>query len=225
MRIAIWAMIGAAVCGAQTTVNGGRTYIGNLKASGSLSAVDFSAAASTAPVKTGPLSARPADCTQGQMYFATDAAAGQNLSLCTMTGTPGAWSTLAGAGGGSTGAGVSYCAPSGGSGSTYACSPSPAVASYTAGLTLAFVPDVSAAGGATTLNVCGLGAKPVKAADGATNPSAADLDPGKVYFVTYDGTLFRIGRGVQTKAASSHQFLTGIGTDGSVARASQPLAT
>ena len=44
----------AALCGAQTTVNGGRDYKGTLKASGSVSAVDFSGAASTAPAKAGP---------------------------------------------------------------------------------------------------------------------------------------------------------------------------
>jgi len=223
MRIAILAMIGAAVCGAQTTVNGGRDYKGTLKASGTSSSVDFSASGSTAPVKTGTVAARPANCTQGQVYFATDATAGQNLSFCTTTGTPGTWSAMAG-GGSSGGAGISYCAPAGGSGTTYTCSPNPAVPSYTAGVTLAFVPDVNGAGGATTLNVSGLGAKALKAADGATNPSSTDLTAGRVYFVTYDGTAFRVERGVQVKAATSHQFLTAVNADGSVS-AGQPAAS
>ena len=53
----------AALCGAQTTVNGGRDFKGTLKASGSISAVDFSGAASTAPAKAGLLAARPTACT------------------------------------------------------------------------------------------------------------------------------------------------------------------
>ena len=77
MKIAIWAMLGAALCGAQTTVNGGRDYKGTLKASRTVSSVDFSGAGSTAPVKTGTLASRRTSCTQGQVYFATDATAGQ----------------------------------------------------------------------------------------------------------------------------------------------------
>src|SRR5258707_4665334 len=134
MKIAIWAMLGAALCGAQTTVNGGRDYKGTLKASGTVSVVDFSGAGSTTPVKTGTLAARPTSCTQGQVYFATDATAGQNLSFCTTTGTPGTWTAMSGGrGGGSTGAGVSYCAPASGSGSANTCPPSPAITSYAAG--------------------------------------------------------------------------------------------
>ena len=44
MRIAVIAMTGAALCGAQTTVNGGRVYLGTLKAGGSSATIDFSAA-------------------------------------------------------------------------------------------------------------------------------------------------------------------------------------
>jgi hypothetical protein len=106
----------AGMCWAQTEVNGGRDYKGTLSVSGGVSAVDFSGAGSTAPVKTGLLGVRPTTCTKGQIYFATDAAAGQNLYFCTATGAPGTWSQMSGgAGGGSplTGSG----APSG------ACTP------------------------------------------------------------------------------------------------------
>src|SRR3954471_12916378 len=92
----------AGLCGAQTTVNGSRDFKGTLKASGVVSAVDFSAAGTTAPAKTGLLSARPAACDQGQQYFATDAAAGQNLYFCTVTGSPGTWSQMSGTGGSTT---------------------------------------------------------------------------------------------------------------------------
>jgi hypothetical protein len=192
MRIAILVGMLAAVGGAQTTVNGGRDFKGSLKASGAVSTVDFSGAGSTAPAKTGTLAARPAACTQGQFYFATDAAAGQNLSLCTTTGTPGAWSTVSGGGGGGSAAGVSYCAPSSGNGLAFTCTANPGVGAYTAGVTLALVPDVSGAGGATTLAVDGLGARPVTLADGSSNPASGDLAAGKVYLLMYDGAVFRL---------------------------------
>jgi len=92
-----WALgFWAITCYAQTTVNGGRVFTGIVKSTGSTATVDFSGAASTVPMATGLLAARPAACTAGQMYFATDAAAGQNLSYC--TGSPGTWTTASGSG-------------------------------------------------------------------------------------------------------------------------------
>jgi len=225
MRIATLAIWFAAAGGAQTTVNGGRDFMGTLRATGDLSGVDFRSAGSTAPVKMGTAAARPASCLQGQIYFATDATAGQNLSFCTSSGNPGVWSAMSGGGGGGTsGPAVSYCAPAGGSGTGYACLPTPAATSYSAGVTVALVPDINGTGGATTLNVSGLGSKPVKLADGATNPGSADLAAGRLYFLTYDGAVFRLERGVQSKTAVSHQFLTAINADGTVS-ASQPAAS
>ena len=96
MKRAILFVTFAALCGAQTTVNGGRDYKGTLKASGSVSAVDFSSAGGTAPVKAGTSASRPTGCTQGQIYFATDVTAGQNLYFCTVTGTPGVWTQMSG---------------------------------------------------------------------------------------------------------------------------------
>src|ERR1035437_9402473 len=96
MKRAILFVTFAALCGAQTIVNGGRDYKGTLKASGSVSVVDFSGAGSTAPAKGATLPSRPAACTQGQIYFATDVAAGQNLYFCTATGAPGVWTQMSG---------------------------------------------------------------------------------------------------------------------------------
>ena len=96
MKRAILCVAFAALCGAQTTVNGGRDYKGTLKASGSVSVVDFSGAGSTAPTKAGTSASRPTACTQGQIYFATDVAAGQNLYFCTATGAPGVWTQMSG---------------------------------------------------------------------------------------------------------------------------------
>ena len=53
MKRAILFVACAAVCGAQTTVNGGRDYKGTLKASGSVSAVDFSSAGSYGTGQSG----------------------------------------------------------------------------------------------------------------------------------------------------------------------------
>ena len=75
MKRAIVLVAFAGLCAAQTTVNGGRDYKGTLKASGSVSVVDFSGSGSTAPAKAGTSASRPTACTQGQIYFATDVAA------------------------------------------------------------------------------------------------------------------------------------------------------
>jgi hypothetical protein len=72
--------------GAQETVNGGMVVLGPLRSNGSVAAVDFTAAGTTAPVKTGTLALRASTCVVGQMYFATDAPAGQNLYYCTSSG-------------------------------------------------------------------------------------------------------------------------------------------
>src|ERR1035438_10917201 len=96
MKRAILFVAFAGLCGAQTTVNGGRDDKGTVRASGSVSAVDFSGAGSTAPAKAGTSASRPTACTQGQIYFATDVAAGQNLYFCTGTGAPGTWTQMRG---------------------------------------------------------------------------------------------------------------------------------
>ena len=83
----------ATLAKAQETVNGGMVVLGPLRSNGSSAVVDFTGAATTAPVKSGTLAARPGTCGVGQMYFATDAAAGQNLSYCT---PPGNWTGMSG---------------------------------------------------------------------------------------------------------------------------------
>lgn len=49
--------------------------------------IDFSAAGHTLPFKVGTIAAKPATCTLGELYFATDATAGLNLYQCTATNT------------------------------------------------------------------------------------------------------------------------------------------
>lgn len=58
--------------------------------------VDFSSASKTKPVRTG--TSVPLTCSQGEMYFKTDAIPGQNLQMCTGTNT---WTAILGSGGGS----------------------------------------------------------------------------------------------------------------------------
>ena len=49
---------------------------------------DFSGASHSTPAKTGLIANRPATCTVGELYFATDAAtAGKNLHFCTAANT------------------------------------------------------------------------------------------------------------------------------------------
>ncbi len=76
----------AACASGQITINGGRTITGPLDASG---------ATKTLPAKAGTLSARPATCGVGELYFITDATAGQNISGCTATNT---WTLQSGGG-------------------------------------------------------------------------------------------------------------------------------
>jgi hypothetical protein len=47
---------------------------------------DFSQAAHTLPMKSGPLASKPATCSAGESYFATDAQAGSNYYGCTAAG-------------------------------------------------------------------------------------------------------------------------------------------
>lgn len=62
---------------------------------------DFSAATHTLPTVVGLTANKPAACKTGELYFATDATAGQNLYECAATNT---WSQQTGGGSGSSGA-------------------------------------------------------------------------------------------------------------------------
>lgn len=73
------------------TLNGSLQVLGTLTAS----IVDFTGAASTAPMKSG--TALPGSCAVGQAFFRTDAAPGQNIHLCTAANT---WTPVQGSAGG-----------------------------------------------------------------------------------------------------------------------------
>lgn len=78
--------------------------------------VDSSGATHTLPAKVGTIAAKPATCTVGEVYFATDATAGQNWYFCTATNT---WTGQAAGG---SGVGTAFVASLGSAGIT--CSPS-----------------------------------------------------------------------------------------------------
>src|SRR5579875_835335 len=81
------------------------------------------------------------------------------------------------------------CAPASNNGSAYSCSLTPAPTALTNGMLVEFRPDVSCAGGATTLNISGLGAKPVYAADGSSNPAANDCRANRPTWLLYSAAL------------------------------------
>src|SRR4051812_23102798 len=74
MRLVLGLLLVVSLHG-QTTVAGGYTFTGPIA------------------TMTGLASAKPATCTVGQIYFATDATAGANLYLCTASNT---WTQLSG---------------------------------------------------------------------------------------------------------------------------------
>lgn len=80
-------LLGAATVLLAVTVNGDLEILGTLRAR----IVDFTNAASTAPMKVG--TSLPASCSVGQAFFKSDATAGQNIYLCTSAGT---WSQVQG---------------------------------------------------------------------------------------------------------------------------------
>jgi hypothetical protein len=88
--------------------------------------------------------------------------------------------------------GTLLCGSASGSGVTYTCAMSPTLTGYTTGMVLHWRPDVATTGGSTTLNIDTLGARPVKLADGVTNPAVADVVAGNLYDIWYDGANFRL---------------------------------
>ncbi len=67
-----------ALLNANQTITGNRTYTGT---------VDNSSGAHTLPLKAGIAANAPGTCTPGEMYFATDLTAGQNLLYCAAANT------------------------------------------------------------------------------------------------------------------------------------------
>lgn len=98
------------------------------------------------------------------------------------------------------------CKSASASGTTYTCALNPTLTSYTTGMVLTWIPDVSGTGGATTLNIDSLGAINIKEGDGTTNPTNKDIVTGTPYSLIMDSsTVFRLKGGT----AQNLNFSTG----------------
>jgi hypothetical protein len=90
---------------------------------------------------------------------------------------------------------LTLCTDASGSTTTYTCTPSPALGSYTAGDLITFIPQTSNTG-ASTVNISALGAKSIIAANTTGSALVADdLLGAGVYVLEYDGTNFRSIKG------------------------------
>lgn len=219
--------------------------------------VDFTAATSTRPIKTG--TELPATCAAGEMFFKTDAPGGANVYGCaeanqwslqsgkltvasegTTVGSRPKANFLAGPGlislisdtgeqidvtwaldtavvqtqAGEQGGGARLCASQSNAAKEYRCMLNPTIGSYKTGMVLHWIPDVSSAGGPTTLNVDTLGAVRVKLRDGVTDPSAADIMGGQLYAIWYDGLQFRLM--MPTAATTLGSVLSVFGRQGAI---------
>ena len=80
---------------------------------------------------------------------------------------------------------------------TYAFGPAgcQTLTAYTKGMHFRLVPDVTNASGTCSLNidkVSGASGTAIKQPDGATDPPASSLLPGREYGIWFDGTVFRL---------------------------------
>lgn len=107
IKLAALIAASAALLWAGTALVGSYTVTGSWDASG---------ATHTLPIKKGVAASKPATCTIGEEYFATDATAGTNEYYCTATNT---WTQQTGSGGGGSSANATMTIdlPAGGVGS------------------------------------------------------------------------------------------------------------
>jgi hypothetical protein len=108
---------------------------------------------------------------------------------------------------------IAYAADSG-TANTYVITPSPAITSYVVGQQFTFSPGSSNTT-ACTLNVSGLGAKPIKK-DYNADPAPGDLTQNQMITVVYDGTNFQMvnaAHGLLTQNLSAIYAADGGGSD------------
>ena len=74
---------------------------------------------------------------------------------------------------------------------SYTCAMTPSLTGYTDHMVVQLEPDVSNMG-AASLSIDGLGARPIKKADGSTDPDNDELVAGRQAPLTYDGAVFRL---------------------------------
>jgi hypothetical protein len=115
--------------------------------------------------------------------------------------------------------GVSYCLDTSSSSTAYACSLSPAIASYATGACHRFKAGLANTA-AATINFNALGAKTIKKVAGGvtTDLVANDIRAGQVVTVCYDGTNMQmqsqLGNSATTNITSPHAFTMESQTDG-----------
>lgn len=91
-----------------------------------------------------------------------------------------------------------YCADAAGSSTTYTCTMTPTLTAYTTGMLVTFKPGTANTGG-STVNIDGLGAKSIVAANTTGSTLVADdLIANGIYTLEYDGTNFRKVNGPST---------------------------
>lgn len=144
--------------------------------------VDFTAASSTKPLKTG--ATLPGTCGVGELFFNSAAPAGANFYACTAANT---WTLEAGLSGATADqlSRASFCVDTGTT-STYSCSLNPPITGYSTGTTYWFKAN-SMNTGTATINFNGLGAKAIKK-QANQDLGGGDIKAGQWVLVTYDGT-------------------------------------
>ncbi|MBY0375603.1 MAG: hypothetical protein K2Q23_16525 [Bryobacteraceae bacterium] len=115
-----------------------------------------------------------------------------------------------------------YCASSGASATAYTCSLNPVLTAYTTGMLVRWRPDVASAGGSITLNIDGLGTRPVRLSDGTANPPSGVIQAQRLYQLWYDGSVFRL---VHRSQPTLEQFLTLARCAGAVGSANAGVST
>ena len=96
----------------------------------------------------------------------------------------------------------SSAAPVGGG---FRCGMNPKLASYTPQMIVHWIPAADASG-SLTLNIDTLGARPLKRADGTSDPVIGDIRAGRMHLLWFDGTTFRLAAG----ATASFPSVAGI---------------
>lgn len=91
---------------------------------------------------------------------------------------------------------LNYLGTSGGTSTAYTLTPTLAIPAYAAGQVFTFLSGGQGAGGATTMNISGLGTKAIKknspSGGGLVALSIADIANGQIYAIAYDGTQFEL---------------------------------
>lgn len=217
MRLAILAFT-ISVASGQVIVNGNRDFRGS---------VDAGSATRTAPVKTG--TSLPATCTIGDIYFKTDATAGQNQYYCTATNT---WTQQTGGGGAVGSAGAVQASNGSGANADSGCTATTGAMSCTkfaasgsgAGGFASFVPNAGVTGTTAKLlaKINSSGAAVIATTSDTSTPTfitlATDATIGCTAGTTGNACLVSAGQGTCTADAggitAGHFVITSTATNG-----------